>query len=340
MRFSSALFAFLVVVLSARAQSPSMLDNMNYRLSWGDLGPVTPAPIEKLRALRIASGSNALLNECLASPEKWHKDSLIYRFGHGHPLTTIGCRERAAPSLHVVFYLQPDGSRQAWIHFDRYRPGNFFGHAAEVIQNRLTFGRTSQADIYRALVVSRDDPTQPIPAPRYDFQQHAKNYWRSTFSPSSLLPSVLSGGGNSLIDDTLHFGDGGERYVNHIEANLVRHVTQQSLEFGFAAMLRQDEAFATSKEKRLSKRIEGALYHSFFVPGRNGDEFAFPRVAAAFGTGWMTHEWHPWRSDNIDPWRQASLILSSYIARSFWQEFEAGHQGWAPQRHVTCKAVS
>lgn len=285
-----------------------MFDNARYRLSWGDLQQVVPAPVEKLRALRIAKGSDILLQACLSHPDQWRRDPLISRFGHGHPFTTIGCRERVGPSMHVVFYRQPDGSRQAWIHFDRYRPGNLAGHAAEVLQNRLTFGRTSHS--------------VALPPPHYDFHRHAIEYLKTTFSPNSLLPSIVTGGSTGFLDETLHYGDGGERYFNHIEANLVRHVAQQTIEFGFAALLQQDEAFATSGEKRVGKRIKSALYHSFFVPGRNGDELAFPRIAAALGTGWMTHEWHPWRSDNIDPWQQTSLILCSYIARSFWHEFK------------------
>jgi hypothetical protein len=177
-------------------------------------------------------------------------------------------------------------------------------------------------DIYRGLVMRRNDPLEPVPPVRYEFRPHALRYLRSTFSAGSVLSAVVTGGGRSLFDKTENYGTGFERYSNHMEANLVRHVIQRSIQFGSASLLQQEEAFATSKEERIGKRVQAALYHSFFVPGRDGNEFAFPRLAAALGTGWIVHKWHPWREDNINPWQQASLILASYVARSFWQEFK------------------
>jgi hypothetical protein len=166
-----------------------------------------------------------VLADCLAHPKKWHRDSLIYRFGHHNAFTTIGCRERSAPSLHVVFYKQPDGSRQAWIHFDRYKPGNLAGHSAEVIQNRLTFGRTSQTDIYRQLVLARNDPNSLVPPKHYDLGDQFRDYLKNTYSVGTLVSAVVTGGASSLFDGTSVSGDGLERYSNHMEANLIRHVT-------------------------------------------------------------------------------------------------------------------
>jgi hypothetical protein len=322
MRFTALVCCFLSGCPFVHAQSPNLTDNLKYRVSWGDLGPVKAAPLVTHRALRLAEGSDQLLADCLANPAKWHKDPLIYRFGHRNAFTTIGCRERSAPSLHVVFYKQPDGSRQAWIHFDRYKPGNLVGHSAEVIQNRLTVGRTSQADIYRALVVERNDSHTPVPPRHYDVDEQFHEYLKNTYSAGPLLSAVATGGVSGLLDGTSIFGDGFERYSNHMEANLIRHVTQQTLEFGVAAALQQNERFLVSHDERMTKRIKAALYHSFFVAGRDGNEFAFPRLAAAVGTGVMITEWHPWRDDHVSTTREVSSILGGYVARSFWQEFK------------------
>jgi hypothetical protein len=45
-------------------------------------------------------------------------------------------------------------------------------------------------------------------------------------------------------------------------------------------------------------------------------------VAAAVGTGFIVHNWHPWQQQDINPWMQTTSILSRYVLQSFWQEFK------------------
>ena len=160
-----------------------------------------------------------------------------------------------------------------------------------------------------------------VASPPYDLRQQTLDYLKSTFSVGSLAAAVGFGGESALLNGTSEFGRGFECYSNHMEANLARHVIERSLEFGLAAPFRQDETVATSRDQRFRERMKAALYHSFFVAGRNGDEFAFPRFGAAIGAAWITHEWHPWRSTRTDPWLDGSKLLSAYVGRSFWHEF-------------------
>src|SRR5690242_133149 len=118
------LAAILLGSAFAGQEPQSLVSNLQYRLTWGDLGEIVPAPFKSFRGLRISNGGDALLQQCMQNPDKWSKDPLLYRFGHHGPFSTIGCRERTSPSVHVVFYARPDGSREAWIHFDLYGPQN------------------------------------------------------------------------------------------------------------------------------------------------------------------------------------------------------------------------
>ncbi len=306
------------------AQSHTLVTNLNYRLTWGDLGELVPGPVESRRALRIQQGGDALLKDCLADSEKWLKDPLISRFGHGHPFSTIGCRERTSPSAHVVFYRKEDGTRQAWIHFDLYGPRNILGHATEVIRNRLTFGRTSQYDVYRSLVEHSTHDDIEVPSTRYDFASHLTQYLSSTFGPKPIASAMFSASVRSRFhsDGSKLTAHGFGAYGNHVAENLARRTIQQSIEFGAASLLQQEEAFTSSHEQQTGRRIRSALYHSFFVPGRNGDEFAFPRLAAAVGTSLIVSEWHPWQQEKTNPWLQTAAILSKYIARSFYKEYK------------------
>ena len=90
--------------------NPTIETNLRYRLERGDFtesGAIVPAPSVSKRALRIAKGGELLLQTCRSNPEHWQEDPLLFRFGHSHPFSTIGCRERTSPSLHVFFTAVP-----------------------------------------------------------------------------------------------------------------------------------------------------------------------------------------------------------------------------------------
>jgi hypothetical protein len=305
----------------ANAQSPDLVSNLKYRLKQGDMGDVVPGPYRNTRTLLIQEGGDELLKNCLADPEHWTIDPLIFRFGHTSPLSTIGCREKTSPSVHVVFYRQTDGSRVARLHFDLYGPHNPIAHFSELLKNRLTFGRTSQYDVHRNLVKNEKEDV-PVPARQYDYSSHARDYFNKTFGASSVASAMFTAGASATFSRSDAWGTGFDRYSNRFAANMARQTLRRSIEFGASALLQQDEAYTPSLEDSIGRRIRSALFHSFFVPGRNGNELAFPRLAAAVGTGFIVSKWHPWQQQDINPWMQTTTILSSYVLKSFWQEFK------------------
>src|SRR5689334_25426473 len=57
-------FGAAVILLSSAlaGQEPqSLVTNLQYRLTWGDLGEIVPAPFKSFRGLRISSGGEGLL---------------------------------------------------------------------------------------------------------------------------------------------------------------------------------------------------------------------------------------------------------------------------------------
>jgi hypothetical protein len=322
LKYYFAVLSVVGIAGFANAQSHDLVTNLQYRLKQGDMGEVVPGPYKNTRTLLIQKGGDELLKNCLNDPEHWTIDPLIFRFGHTSPLSTVGCRERTSPSLHIVFYQRPDGSRQARLHFDLYGPHNPLGHFSELLKNRLTFGRTSQYDVYRNLVKNESEDNTPVPERRYDYASHAREYLNATFGPKAIASAMFSAGASATFSRSDVWGDGFDRYSNRFEANIVRQTMRRSIEFGTAALLQQEQAFTSSQEETTGRRIRSALYHSFFVQGRNGNEFAFPRVAAAVGTGFIVHNWHPWQQQDINPWMQTTSILSRYVLQSFWQEFK------------------
>jgi hypothetical protein len=319
--FTAALALFLLCEC-ADAQTHDLVTNLRFRLAAGDLGEAIPGPFTGTRTLGIQSGGETLLQECLGNPSRWSKDSVLLRFGHTHPLSTIGCRERSNPSLHVVFYPRDDGSREARIHFDLYGPQKPLEHLTEVVKNRLTFGRTSQYDVHRNLVRERSQDNVPVPPRLYDYTYQATKYLNATLSPKSVTAAMMSASATATFNHSAEWGRGFDRYRNRFAANMVRQTVRNSIEFGAGAILQQEQGFVSSADNRFIRRIGSVFYHSFFVPGRGTNELSFPRVAAAVGTGWLVHEWHPWQQGSVNPWMETSRILSSYVIRSAVQEFK------------------
>jgi hypothetical protein len=101
---------------------------------------------------------------------------------------------------------------------------------------------------------------------------------------------------------------------------LLRNGASQSIEFGVAALLRQDQRFTPSREIGFRRRACSALHSSFFVPGGQGDELALPRLAAAFVTPWATRS--AWRETAPSPLAQTGFLLGRYVLRSYWTEFQ------------------
>lgn len=299
-------------------------DNFRYRINWGDLGDpgqFVAAPGESRRAIRLSEGGERLLEFCREDRERWREDPFLFRFGHSHPPSAIGCRERNSPSLHAVFYRMPDGSREAWVHFDLHGPQAAWPHLTEVFRNRLTFGRTDEFEVHRGLLRSDPNAGESAPPPRYDMAEHAQQYLHDAFGPGAVAMAIGSAAAMSAFHNAGGFEIENGRYVDRVSANMARNVFAQSIQFGAAAFLQQEQKFQPSHERGFKRRARYGLYRSFFVPGRDGEELAFPRLAAALGAPWAMRPLYAAQGGAPDLWVETGFLLGRYMAQSFWTEF-------------------
>lgn len=301
--------------------------NLEFRLALGGLGVnnVTFEPTGSNRAVRLVGNTNDLLKACQTDSAVWRRDPFYARLFHNHPGSTIGCREKASPSLHVVFYKARDGARDAWAHFDVHGPSNPIFHAGEVFRNRLTFGRTSNYEVYRGLLrmkLRANPEGEIVPPPRYDRAAHAKEYLWRAIGPSAVVYAAASGAITLSVRNQVLPGSTTQTYWDRIQTNLVRNAVLQATEFTASAFLQQDETFQRSRATGFRDRMGSALYRTFVVPGREGDELAMPRIAAAITTPWILKTYHPGLAQPQDPWPQIGWLLGRYIMTSYWTEFK------------------
>lgn len=301
--------------------------NLEFRLALGGLGVnnVTFKPTGTRRAVRLSGDTNELLKACQHESSVWRRDPFFARLFHSHPGSSIGCREKASPSLHVVFYKARDGAREAWAHFDINGPGNPIFHTGEVFRNRLTFGRTSSYDVYRGLLRMklRTHPEgEVLPPPRYDIKEQAQRYFWKAVSPTAIGVAGATGAMSLAIRNEVLPGSTTQTYWDRIQTNLLRNAVLQATEFTASAFLQQDETFHRSQRVGFGPRMGSALAGTFFVQGRDGTELAMPRIAAAITTPWILKTYHPGLDAPQDPWPQIGWLMGRYIVQSYWTEFK------------------
>ncbi len=322
----------ILVCVAARAESPPTIEsNFNYRESWGELGMpvvVSSTPHGTKRAVQLSGDTSEILQLCETSPN-WQKDPIIFRLAHKGARTSIGCREKASPSLHAVFYKTAEGGREAWVHFDLHGPQNPMVHMTEVFRNRMTFGRTSQEDVRRGLVRTHlgllpadQQRSEVVPMVRYDLREHTRQYLENVLSPGGMTTSIASGFAILEMRRAMGAHVTNRSMTQRVARNLVRNGVSQTIEYGTAAFLQQEQAYVPSMANGFGRRSRDAFYRTFIVPGRDGQELAFPRIAAAIGTPWVMREWSQGRTvPPPNPWMQSAFMLGRYVARSYWAEF-------------------
>ena len=161
-----------------------------------------------------------------------------------------------------------------------------------------------------------------IPPPRYDIKEHAKQYFWKAASPTAIGIAGATGAISLSIRNEVLPGTTTQNYWDRIQTNLVRNGVLQATEFTASAFLQQDETFRPSLKTGLGPRMGSALYRTFVVPGRDGDELAMPRIAAAITTPWILKTYHPGLAQPQDPWPQIGWLVARYVAQSYWTEFK------------------
>ncbi len=298
--------------------------NLDYWLKHLDLGNVEFANPGH-RSARIESGTAELRQAIQSEGQNWVRDPWIFRLAHSHAATSTSFREKTEPSVHVVFVPQPDGGVSGSAHVDLCAPQNRVCHTSEIIRNRLTFSRTSQLEVQRALL-GRFEPSLLQQAPQgYVFKDAFQDYFKSAFGPGAVAGPLAAATMATTVKSALGVWHGpfGEKVFDSTRYRMERRVIQKSVEFWVGAYLHQNPAAAEALGPGypFMKRLKTSVLNAFFVEGDQKREFAFSRLAASMSVAGFAQTRCENSVQGCAFWARTGEAEAMYLLRSVYREF-------------------
>ena len=331
-RCSAVISLGLVSSLASAAQDPeehTIKSNLLYRLTRGDL-PKLSFGIEKPKNVEVIGGGEDLLQSCLNDPAKWSKDPLMFRLAHSHAGTIQSCRENSSPSMHVIFRKVPDEPLHAWAHLDGHgsqTSKSRMMHLGEFIYHKITLRNNDQERMFGNLQHSLASPPQALEDPAIPFTGRQRFNLFTTKTLTRLQPyatSVVSSATSQLFNPSDVWGQGTDRFTNHLVASFTQRLVTYGVQGAAAAALHQDLRYKPSQSRNVWRRTGHALVSTLVLETPHGNDIAFANIVAAVGSGIIIHTYHPGREDFAQPgtWNQAGLNLWGFAQSNLWNEFK------------------
>lgn len=157
----------------------------------------------------------------------------------------------------------------------------------------------------------------------YSMDERVRDYVNSLISPGAFGKTLLGTGWKELNGIPPEWGTGAEGFGRTFAYKYLNRVTSNTIEFGVAALLKQDTRYFPSTEAGFWPRVGHAVKSTFVVPtAGGGSQFAFARFAGAFGAGAISNAWHPPSERGIgDTLRRGGWSIAGDIGGNLLKEF-------------------
>jgi hypothetical protein len=328
----AAISLALLYNLSQVAQQPerhTITSNIQYRVNQGGL-PKLSFGIERAKNVEVIEGGEELLQNCLSDSLTWTEDPLLFRLAHTHPASIQSCRENRSPSLHAIFRKVPGEPLRVWVHLDGHGSqtmGIRMAHLCEVLFHKLTFQNNDQDRMFENLKLSFSRPLQPAPAPATPLGASDRLTLFTDKTVSQVQPyvsSVASSAFFQLFSPTSVWGQGADRFTNHLVASFSQRLVTYGIQSAAAAALHEDLRYKPSLSHNLWKRTEHALVSTLVLETPQGKDLALANIVAAVGSGMVINASLPGRENSVHPgtWRFAGLDLLGFAEGNLWREFK------------------
>ncbi len=148
-------------------------------------------------------------------------------------------------------------------------------------------------------------------------------YLESSFGPGAFLRAAAAGGIAQWSGTPKEWGGGAKAYGERVGNSFAKHVIRQTLQYGAASALREDNRYFRSTEAGFWKRTEHAVTSTFEARNDGGrDHFAYSRFGSALGASFISRLWQP-RSTNSagDAAVNFGITIATDIGWNVFREF-------------------
>jgi len=158
--------------------------------------------------------------------------------------------------------------------------------------------------------------------------ERLRDYLKGTFGPASLVRAAAHAGFDQWRDSPSKWPQGSEGYRDRFANAYARHFVRQTLQFGAANALHEDDRYFRSGEKGLWNRARYAMVSTVVARRENGERtFAAAKIGSAAGSAMISRAWMP--SDLRDPGHAASSFgftmagdLAGNMIKEFWPDLK------------------
>ena len=172
-------------------------------------------------------------------------------------------------------------------------------------------------------VASSPEPDVYVPLTQRDRLNH---YARTTYGPATLLALPVQAAFTQATDVVPEWGHGASGYGKQLGLTVLNLVAQNTIEYGAAAAIGEDNTYYRCRCTGLLPRVGHALVTPLTARNREGHRrFSFSRVLGAYGGGMLNVPVLPSRYNyKGDGLRQGnwnySLNFPVALFREFWPE--------------------
>jgi hypothetical protein len=148
-------------------------------------------------------------------------------------------------------------------------------------------------------------------------------YGHAIIRPYSIVGPALGAGIGQWENEPPGWGQGAEGYARRFASGMGRHLTAETIRFGFAAADGEDPRYHRSEETGVWNRARHAIVETFTSQTSSGARIpAFSRFAGIYGAAFISNAWYP--ENRATPGyalRRGSTALGSSIGFHLFEEF-------------------
>jgi hypothetical protein len=137
-------------------------------------------------------------------------------------------------------------------------------------------------------------PAATTPPPPLTASERVKLYVSGLINPFSFVESAASAGFGQWRDRPPEWRQGAAGYGRRFASSFAQHATRETLEFGLASLLHEDNRFVPSGRTKLPSRLLYALESTFQSRDDNGRrQLSYSNLGSLAGASLLSRTWQP-----------------------------------------------